>query len=148
MPCKILEKIIVSHLTEYLNQHNLLSEHQFGFRKGKNTELAAMRVVDRIMPAVRDKKFSICVFLDFSKCFDTIDREILFEKLSRYGVRGVSLELLVAYYDNRVQYVNINNFNSRALEQNLGVIQGSKTGPTFSDIYSNDLSNNKIFDIK
>ena len=84
--------------------------------------------------------YAICVFIDYSACFDTIRRDILVDKLYRYGVRGNALNLIKSYFTDRLQYVNFDGVNSETLEQNLGVIQGSKNGPLFFDIYSNDLN--------
>jgi len=117
-----------------------LSQNQFGFRKGRNTELAAMKLINRVMPALTNKLYAVVVFLDFSACFDTIDRDILFEKLHRYGIRGVGLDFIKSYFENRSQYVHVNGNKSNNVFQNLGVIQGSKCGPTFFDIYSNDIN--------
>ena len=92
------------------------------------------------MPSIQDKKFAICVFLDYRACFDTICRNILFSKLYRYGVRGLPLELIKSYFHGRKQFVSIKDVHSRVQEQNIGVIQGSKTGPLFFDIYANDFN--------
>ena len=84
------------------------------------------------------------MFLDMSAAFDTISRRILMEKLCRYGVRGVGYEFIQSYFTDRKQYVVFGDCHSEMLDQNLGTIQGSKTGPLYFDIYSNDL--NKLFD--
>ena len=80
------------------------------------------------------------MFLDFTACFDTVNRAMLMKKLERYGVRGVAYDLLKSYFENRKQYVSYQGHNSSISAQNISVIQGSKNGPLMYDIYSNDLN--------
>ena len=93
------------------------------------------------MPTLENNSHCICVFLDYKACFDTICRETLLRKLERYGVRGVGLKFIESYFTNRKQYVSFNSSDSELVNQNLGVIQGSKIGPLFLDIYSNEFKN-------
>jgi len=137
---KIFESLIFKRVKNYFDHFRLLSENQFGFWKNKSTELASINFLKYILPAVTQNSFCICVFLDFSACFDTISREILLKKLERYGVRGKSLELITTYFANRLQYVSFMGSQSKRMSQELGVIQGSKTLPLFYDIYSNDIN--------
>ena len=138
---KIFEEVIHNRLYPHFHGNRILSENQFGFRRGKSTELACLSLVDRVMPAFADKGYAIAIFLDFSACFDTINRLILLEKLKRYGIQGAPLELLSSYFSDRQQSVRYKNVVSVARAQDIGVIQGSKIGPLFFDIYSNDLNN-------
>ena len=137
---KIFETLIYNRIKSFFHTYDLLSKKQFGFREGSNTELATLHVINKIMPSIQNKKFAICVFLDYRACFDTICRNILFSKLERYGVRGLPLDLIKSYFHGRKQYVCIKDVHSRVKEQNIGVIQGSKTGPLFFDIYANDFN--------
>ena len=137
---KIFEKLLNNRLFSFFHCQNLLSKNQFGFRKNSNTELAILSLMKRIIPALKDKKIIICIFLDFTACFDTVCRNILLKKLEKYGVRGVSLEFIKSYFTNRKHYVSYGGFNSRIMDQNIGVIQGSKNGPFFYDVYSNDMN--------
>lgn len=137
---KVFESLLHTRILSFFNSNMLLSNNQYGFRKGMNTELAVFNLISKVLPAIENKKFCISVFLDYSACFDTLSRPILFEKLYRYGVRGGALDLLKSYFSNRNQYVVYGNSKSECSQQQLGVIQGSKTGPLFFDIYSNDFN--------
>ena len=92
------------------------------------------------MPAIEHKKYAICIFLDYSACFDTICRDIILRKLDRYGVRGMSYNFVASYFTNREQQVKYGSSLSSCRVQSLGVVQGSKTGPLFWDIYSADFN--------
>ena len=129
--------MIYSRVRGYFDDSWLLSNNQFGYRKNKNTELAITTLIKRVLPALENKSFAICVFLDFSACFDT-SHDMLLNKLYSYGITGVGLILIRAYLRNWKQYVRYNVSNSTVRGQNLGTIQGSKCGPLFCDIYSND----------
>ena len=81
---KLFESLLVKRLGTYFNSGGLLAANQFGFRKQKNTELAVFSLIERALPAIENKTFTICIFLDYSACFDTISRNILLDKLSAY----------------------------------------------------------------
>ena len=137
---KNFEHLIFNRVKSIIDSFGVLSENQFGFRKHKNTELAALTLINRSLPAIEHKKYAICVFLDFSACFDTIDRNIFSQKLLLYGFHNDSVEFIDSYFSGRKQHVKFNGQTSKTILQNLGVIQGSKNGPLFFDIYSNDLN--------
>ncbi len=63
------------------------------------------------------KKYVGCVFLDFSKEFDTVDHPILLNKMDRYGIRGKSLRIFTSYLRNRKHHVCIDGIYSPCLSQ-------------------------------
>ena len=60
-----------------LIKNKILLKHQFGFRKDKSTELAVVELVDKITKAIDKGEYTIGIFFDLSKSFDTINRKIL-----------------------------------------------------------------------
>ena len=90
--------------------------------------------MDKLLPALEEKQYAKCVFLDYSAWFDTLSRSILYDKLEKYGIRGISLDFIKAYFINRSQYVYYDTDKSSNRCQELGIIQGSITGPLFFDI--------------
>ena len=98
---KILEKVIYNRLLQYLTKHNILSDNQFGFRKHHSTEYALTLLYDKISAAIDNKEITVGIFIDLSKAFDTVNHEILLQKLFHYGIRGVAHEWFVSYLKNR-----------------------------------------------
>ena len=92
---KILESLLVSRLSNFFE--NKMSTNQFGFCKGKNAEQAVLKLYDHIIPDYIAGKYIICIFADLSKAFDTVSIELLCDKLSDYGLRGVVNELLRSF---------------------------------------------------
>ena len=138
---KILEKIFNNRLMNFLNSNNLLYLRQYGFRKNMSTSMAIMELVENITTAMDNGKFTIGVFIDLKKAFDTVDHSILVTKLDHYGIRGVAKQWLSSYLENRKQYVCFNGTDSGFLPITCGVPQGSILGPTLFLLYVNDLCN-------
>ena len=129
---KVLEKIIYKRLYKFLDTFNFLNSNQYGFRKSHSTDLALVQLYDKITDAIANKEHVIGVFMDLSKAFDTLDHQILLQKLYSYGIRGVALSWFKSYLTNRQQYVVYDDVSSTFLPIRCGVPQGSLLGPLLS----------------
>ena len=93
--------------------------------------MVTLQLLNKVLPTMEEKIYSICEFLNYKACFDALRRLILFRKVERFDTRGVALELIKSYFSNRKQYVNCHilgrSFVTKYLKtQNLRVLQGSK----------------------
>ena len=132
---KILGRLVYNQLSRFLEKKNILSKHQFGFRKNYSTEQAILELTDNLKMKI-DNNEAICnIFLDLSKAFDTVNHQILLQKLYRYGIRGVPLQWFKSYLESRTQNVKVENAKSNPLSQ------GSTLGPLLFLIYINDTPN-------
>lgn len=132
---KILEKVIHRRLYDHLTKHSLLSDTQFGFRKGHSTSHAAIHLVDFVNNCLVKGEIPLTVFFDFRKAFDTVDFKILLQRLECLGVKGVSLKWFESYLCGRSIKVMIDDAFSSPYQVSCGVPQGSVLGPLLYLVY-------------
>ena len=88
-------------LETFLDASKILSDSQYGFRHGTSTVHAAAELVAQFSSAIDCQSCCAGVFIDLKEAFDTVDHELLVEKLNVYGIRGVANKWLQNYLTNR-----------------------------------------------
>ena len=134
---KILERIIADQLMEFLETNKLISNTQHGFISKLSSETALLAITEKIYENMDKNKISLLSLLDLSKVFDSVNPELLLEKMQAVYIDRFWFD---DYLSNRTQSVKIDNHISSKVKIEFGVPQGSILGPILFVIFVNDIN--------
>jgi hypothetical protein len=114
-------------------------EGQYGFRKKRSTVDAILDLTGNIIDGFNKGMYTIGVFLDMTKAFDSIKHDTLFQKLESYGIRGMALKWLKSYLNDRNIQVLFRNTLSNSYPLKYGAPQGSVLGQLIYSFLANNM---------
>ena len=132
---KILEKIVNKQIISYLNTYDLLDRRQNAFRKNHSTETTLLSLFDDLYKSLDSNLPIQLILLDLSAAFDTIDFDILIERLRSIGIGKVPIKWFSNFIRGRSFSIKINETLSQPYAIKYGVPQGSTLSPILFSIY-------------
>ena len=139
LPGRLMEKICTKFILNELTVNNILSDFQFGFRKGLLTSHAIFHFVRQIAEGINNEKLTAAVYLDFARAFDSVIYIILESKLRCVGISNTLRRWVRGYLKNRKICTKFNGVVSGLEKLSCGVPQRSVIGPIFFICYINDI---------
>lgn len=126
---KIVEKVVVGQVSGFLEKHNILTDSQHGFRKGRSTGSALAQFSDEINSRLNEGKQVLALFIDYKKAFDTLDHEVLLQAMRECGIDGPVNDWFRSYLAGRTIRTSIAGTTGAECDVTLGVPTGSVYGP-------------------
>jgi hypothetical protein len=127
---KILERVVCQQLDSHLSINHLQDDYQSAYRKCHSTETALLKVQTDILDALDSGSSVALIMLDLSAAFDTLDHDIMIQRLQHsLGISSSALEWLRSYFCGRTQQIAIDSVTSDEVTLSYGVPQGSVIGP-------------------
>ena len=132
---KIIEKILFTQLSDYLIRNKLFDPNQSAYTRHHSTETAILNVFDKVLLKLSKHRPHQFLLLDLSAAFNTIDHEILIQRLIDIGLCTMALQWLISFIKNSTFSIKIGNSLSNPARLTSGVPQGSVLGPLLFIVY-------------
>ena len=134
---KLVERAVADQLYSFMTENGLLPELQSAYRPGHSAETALLTVKNDLLLNMDGQRVTLLVLLDLSAAFDTVDHDVLHNRLSTdFGIKGTALKWFESYLSNRRQRVNIEGVTSKLFDLDFGIPQGSCLGLLMFLLYS------------
>ena len=136
-----MERLVCRQFVAFLEREHLLPIYQSAYRKNHSTETAVLKIVSDALLAADRGDVTLLGFLDLSAAFDTVDHDILIDRLqAAFGIRGLVLRWIDTFICMRTQTVSFNGMQSTRSSLDCGVPQGSVLGPILFLLYPADVT--------
>ena len=136
---KVFEKLLQSRMINFCEINSIISGNQYGFRSNRSCIDVIVSITEFIRTEIDRKSLGQACFIDLQKAFDTLDHNVLLQKMEKYGYRGPIHDMMKSYLSDRWQYVDMNGKETNQKRITTGVPQGSILGPFLFLLYINNL---------
>lgn len=136
---KLLEKILKTRLSHYIEENCHLNAEQFGFRAGRSAPQQVLRVADMLRKNKTRRQNSAVLAMDIAKAFDAVWHSALIVKLAQTGTPIYICKIIQNWLENRQFYVAVGNAKSTMRRILAGVPQGSSLSPLLYSIFVADI---------
>lgn len=139
---KIYSQILLNRLTKWSDKENKLSQNQFGFQKGKSTVDCIFTFYSIISKTLHSGEKLYCIFIDYEKAFDKIDRTLLWQKLASEHVSTKLVHAISSMYAVVKSCIRYRASLSGFLNSHIGLKQGDPSSPLMFMLFINDITQN------
>ena len=136
---RMFQKLVYDQLYNRLDRNKHLYMHQSSFRALHSAITCLFKSTHDWYVNIDNSKVNPVIFIDLKKAFDTVDHDILLAKMLHYGIKGIEHDWFRSYLNNRKQFCKFNGVSCNIQVIEIGVPQGSCTGPLLFLLHINDL---------
>ena len=144
---KIYSQLLLNRLTKWSTKQEKISKQQFGFQKGKSVVDCVFLLQSIISKVLSSGEKLYCVFIDYKKCFDKIDRTYLWHKLLLENVSCKFVKAIKAMYTTVKLCIRYKSSFSQFFTSHIGLKQGDPSSPLLFMLFVNDIVNNINVDL-
>ena len=139
---KVYSQLLLNRLTSWSEKHEKLSKHQFGFQKGKSVTDCVFILHTVISKVLSQGQKLYCVFIDYEKCFDKIERSYLWQKLLAENISCKLVKAIKSMYTVVKSCVKYKSSYSKFFDSSIGLKQGDPSSPLLFMFFANDIVDN------
>ena len=139
---KCYTTILNTRLYSWLEDNDMISDSQAGFRKKYSTVDQIFNLYSIVQKCLNKKGRKLyTAFVDFRKAFDSVRHNKLLDYIKSQGVRGRFFGSLKVMYDSLISCIRANCEFSEYFDCPVGVRQGCVLSPTLFSVFINQLAN-------
>lgn len=139
---KVYSQLLLNRLTKWSEKYDKISSNQFGFQKGKSIVDCIFILHSVISKVINSGEKLYCVFIDYEKCFDKVDRSLLWQKLLSENVSCKLVKAIKSMYNTVKLCIKYKSSFSQFFDSHIGLKQGDPSSPLLFMLFVNDIIDN------